>query len=57
MDFYISMAFAIFFQIMADRKQVVKFADVIAKAYVVIERQVAVNPTLAGAVEKQRAKQ
>ena len=56
MDFYIAMAFAIFFQLMADKKKVVQSADAIAKAYVTIERQAQVNPTLAGAIEKQRMK-
>jgi hypothetical protein len=56
MDFYIAMAFAIFFQLMADRKKVVQSADAIAKAYITIERQAQVNPTLAAAIEKQRLK-
>lgn len=56
MDFWVSIGINVLLEALKDRKAIVKFADAIAKLYVNLERAVATNPTLAGAVEKQRNK-
>lgn len=56
MEYFVSIGVAALLEALQDKKAVVKIQSKIAKVFVAIEREAALNVSLAAAIERARSK-